>query len=107
MSSFDAHPAALFFQHELPFSLSCDNLLLSGNDLLRPTPSNEVLHLAREVVTAKKDKMENNIEMTVFIEALLCLILRNFNIYSRFAEIFDLHSYNPLTGSKKMESCTV
>ena len=78
--------------------------------MLRPTPSNEVLHLAREVVTAKKDRMENNIEMTVFIEALLCLILRNFkmeNIYSRFAEIFDLHSYNPLTGSKKMESCTV
>ena len=107
MSSFDAHPAASFYQHELPFSLSCDNLLLSGNDLLRPTPSNEVLHLAREVVTAKKDRMENNIEMTVFIEALLCLILRNLNIYSRFAEIFDLHSYNPLTGSKKMESCTV
>ena len=107
MSSFGAHPVALFYEHELPFSLSCDNLLLSGNDILRPTPSNEVLHLAREVVTAKKDKMENNIEMTVFIEALLCLILRNFNIYSRFAEIFDLHSYNPLTGSKKMESCTV
>ena len=83
MSSFDAHPAALFFQHELPFSLSCDNLLLSGNDLLRPTPSNEVLHLAREVVTAKKDRMENNIEMTVFIEALLCLILRNFKIFIR------------------------
>ena len=67
MSCFGAHPVALFYQHELPFSLSCDNLLLSGNDILRPTPSNEVLHLAREVVTAKKDKMENNIVLTVFI----------------------------------------
>ena len=67
MSSFGAHPVALFYEHELPFSLSCDNLLLSGNDILRPTPSNEVLHLAREVVTVNKDEMENNIVLTVFI----------------------------------------
>ena len=79
MSSFDAHPAALFYQHELPFSLSCDNLLLSGNDILRPTPSNEVLHLAREVVTAKKDEMENNIVLTVFI--LFIFILLKYLIY--------------------------
>ena len=67
MSSFDAHPAALFYQHELPFSLSCDNLLLSGNDMLRPTPSNEVLHLAREVMTPKKDNIETKIALEVFI----------------------------------------
>ena len=50
MSSFDRHPAALFYKHRLPFSLSCDNLLLSGNHELRPSPSNEVLHLARDVI---------------------------------------------------------
>ena len=80
MSSFGAHPVGLFYQHELPFSLSCDNILLSGNDILRPTPSNELLHLAREVMTAKKDKMENKIVLKVYIWALLCVFLRNLKI---------------------------
>ena len=87
MSSFGAHPAAFFYQHELPFSLSCDNLLLSGNDMLRPTPSNEVLHLAREVVTAKKDKMENNIVLKVFIRILLGLFLRNLYLFAFYLSI--------------------
>ena len=87
MSSFGAHPAAFFYQHELPFSLSCDNLLLSGNDMLRPTPSNEVLHLAQEVVTAKKDKMENNIVLKVFIRILLGLFLRNLYLFAFYLSI--------------------
>ena len=87
MSSFGAHPVGLFYQHELPFSLSCDNLLLSGNDMLRPTPSNEVLHLAQEVVTAKKDKMENNIVLKVFIRILLGLFLRNLYLFAFYLSI--------------------
>ena len=50
VASFASHPAALFYENNLPFSLSCDNLLLSGNDTLRPSPSNEILHLVRDVM---------------------------------------------------------
>ena len=50
VESYEFHPAALFFKHKLPFSLSCDNLLLSGNHELRPSPTNEILHLARDVI---------------------------------------------------------
>lgn len=53
VSSYDCHPAALFYKYRLPFSLSCDNLLLSGNDKLRPSPTKEILHLARDVMNSK------------------------------------------------------
>ena len=43
----------MFYKYRLPFSLSCDNLLLSGNDKLRPSPTKEILHLARDVMNSK------------------------------------------------------
>ena len=65
--SFDCHPAALFYKHKLPFSLSCDNLLLSGNDKLRPSPSKEILHLARDVFQGTKYSEEGGNKFEVCI----------------------------------------
>ena len=68
VSSFDSHPAALFYRHKLPFSLSCDNLLLSGNDKLRPSPSNEILHLVRDVMPRNLADKEVGSTSEVYIE---------------------------------------
>lgn len=47
---FAEHPARAFHDCGLPFSLSCDNLLLSGDDPeAPPSPAGEVLHLVYDV----------------------------------------------------------
>ena len=48
--SYAEHPARTFYECGLPFSLSCDNLLLSGDDpAAPPTPAGEILHLVYDV----------------------------------------------------------
>ena len=48
--SYAEHPARTFYECSLPFSLSCDNLLLSGDDpAAPPTPAGEILHLVYDV----------------------------------------------------------
>ena len=48
--SFDQHPAKIFFAENLPFSLSCDNILLSGDMEIQADPLKEVGHLAYDVM---------------------------------------------------------
>ena len=43
--SFAEHPARAFYESGIPFSLSCDNLLLSGDSPEAPDPTGEILHL--------------------------------------------------------------
>ena len=45
---FAEHPVRVFHECGLPFSLSCDNLLLSGDKPeAPPSPVGEILHLGR------------------------------------------------------------
>ena len=43
--SFAEHPARAFYESGIPFSLRCDNLLLSGDSPEAPDPTGEILHL--------------------------------------------------------------
>ena len=57
VSSFAEHPAKTFYECGLPFSLSCDNLLLSGDDPeAPPTPAGEILHLVYDVFRGNEAK---------------------------------------------------
>jgi adenosine deaminase len=49
VSSYAAHPAREFFRAGLPFAMSCDNLLISGDLENRPDPVMEVVHLVEDV----------------------------------------------------------
>lgn len=50
VKSYEEHPAKLFYENGLPFSLSMDNWLLSGRADLVPNSSGELLHLAQHVI---------------------------------------------------------
>lgn len=56
VESYEVHPAKIFAQEEIPFSLSCDNLLLSGDLTLRPDPSEEILHLVNDVLAGDEQE---------------------------------------------------
>ena len=48
--SYAEHPVRAFYECGLPFSLSCDNLLLSGDHPdAPPSPTGEILHLVYDV----------------------------------------------------------
>ena len=48
--NFFSHPAKEFFRQELPFSLSCDNILISGDSKIgQPDPILEIVRLAQDV----------------------------------------------------------
>merc|ERR1712223_2373514 len=47
--SYAEHPARLLQESGVAFSLSCDNLLLSGDLHHRPSPTAEILHLVKDV----------------------------------------------------------
>lgn len=56
VDSYEVHPVKKFFEERIPFSLSCDNLLLSGDLRSQPSPVNEILHLAHDVFKGEEDK---------------------------------------------------
>ncbi len=47
--SYAAHPAKAFFRAGLPFTLSCDNTMLSGDESVAPDPTAEILHFVYDV----------------------------------------------------------
>ena len=49
VKSFDVHPVKILWRNRIPFSLSMDNWLLSGDEVNRPSPSSELLHLTKDV----------------------------------------------------------
>ncbi|TRY77146.1 hypothetical protein TCAL_12512 [Tigriopus californicus] len=74
VKSFADHPAKVFAQEKIPFALSCDNLLLSGDLSIRPNPCGEIMHLLDDVLDG--DELER---WSIIRRCLLHGLERGFN----------------------------
>ena len=63
VKSYDVHPVKILWRNRIPFSLSMDNWLLSGDEVNRPSPSGELLHLIKDVF---RDEAEEGLRAVRF-----------------------------------------
>ena len=56
--SSSAHPVKTMWQNRIPFTLSMDNWMLSGDEANRPSPEGEICHLVRDVIGHTEEGLE-------------------------------------------------